>query len=67
MPNIDKVVNRLRRGVADPRDGGLAVREVGLEGQWVAGVEVDKDGPWMNLRGKLNSTSSLVSSVSRSG
>jgi hypothetical protein len=62
MPNIDKVVNRLRRGAADPRDGGLAVKEVGLEGQWVRGVEADQDGPWMNLRGKLNSTSCLIPS-----
>lgn len=56
MPNIDKVIHRLRRGVADPRDGGLEVKEVGLEGQWVRGLDVE-DGPWMNLRGKLNSMS----------
>ncbi|KAJ9114361.1 hypothetical protein QFC20_001504 [Naganishia adeliensis] len=58
MPNIDKVVHRLRRGVADPGDGGLAVKEVGLEGQWVRGLDVE-DGPWMNLRGKLNNVSTL--------
>jgi hypothetical protein len=55
MPNIDKVARRLRRGVED-LEGGLDVKEIGLEGQWIRGVEPEGNGPWMSLRGKLSRT-----------
>lgn len=77
MPNIDKVVQRLRRGVVDARSGveraSLSVREIGLEGQWVHGVERRDEGQtssrgvmlerWLGLRGKLNSTCFLCTSL----
>lgn len=55
MPNIDKVARRLRRGVEDV-EGGLDVKEIGLEGQWIRGIDTTGDGPWMSLRGKLSRT-----------
>lgn len=53
MPNIDKVARRLRRAV----EGELVIKEIGLEVQWVRGLEYEGDGPWMALRGKLGRTS----------
>jgi hypothetical protein len=69
MPNLDKVVRKLRKGVDDTlSDNGhasLDVKEIGLEGQWVYGVESERDDTasqagmqesrWQTLRGKLNS------------
>lgn len=70
MPNLDKVVRKLRKGVDDDAlsdDGrsSLNVKEIGLEGQWVYGVESGCDDAashlgaqeprWRTLRGKLDS------------
>ncbi|KAJ9107912.1 hypothetical protein QFC19_002655 [Naganishia cerealis] len=77
MPNIDKVVQRLRRGLEPPlrnqtsQNGGeptcLGIKEIGLEDEWVYGVEEDlddhqadsrhlrKSNQWTTLRGRLTS------------
>ena len=43
MPNLDKIVRKLRKGVddaqADDCSSGMSIKEIGLEGQWVYGVE----------------------------
>jgi hypothetical protein len=69
MPNLDKVVRKLRKGVedtlSDDRHSSLNVKEIGLEGQWVYGVDTERDDTalqagmqesrWQTLRGKLSS------------
>lgn len=74
MPNLDKVVRKLRKGVegtlSDDGNSSLNVKEIGLEGKWVNGVESEADDPvlqigsqdlrWRTLEGKLNSTDLTV-------
>lgn len=69
MPNLDKIVRNLRKGAdgaqADNGDVGLSIKEIGLDGEWVSGVDYEGDGAsvsvevrnshWQTLRGKLNS------------
>lgn len=66
MPNLEKIVRKLRKGVdgaqADDGDAGLSIKEIGLDGEWVYGVEDDarvaveeRNSRWQILRGKLNS------------
>ncbi|KAJ9102394.1 hypothetical protein QFC21_002794 [Naganishia friedmannii] len=81
MPNIEKVVQRLRRGLEPASEiqtsqsgGGTAcfgIKEVGLEGEWVYGVEAKVDGlktaekyrsdmqQWKTLKGKFTNVTSL--------
>lgn len=78
MPNIDKVIRRLRNGLgplpetqtsqSGKEAASLSIKEVGLEGEWVHGVEEGIDNltddadyrsnvnKWMSLKGKLTST-----------
>jgi hypothetical protein len=85
MPNIDKVLRRLRKGLEPAsecqtsQNGGdavsLGIKEVGLEGEWVYGVEVGSDTTeddvkyrsdvkqWMTLKGKLTSTAIMTERI----